>query len=160
MGSGRDKRKKQKGKTPGVGAEKTGKCKLLCWPLWFVILISESPPNRAHAAASKTAHKQAKRAAKACKVRCRHTYMPPVAPAQIDCSGHVHHLGMQDENEDLDALLEQFALDDEAKSTVQVIEDCNPPSARVFASFTPVPLAVRTPCMSHDSILLCGVHSV
>ena len=49
---------------------------------------------------------------------------------------------MQDENEDLDALLEQFALDDAAKSTVQVIEDCSPPSARVFASFTPSTLRV------------------
>ena len=64
-------------------------------------------------------------------------------------------MGMQDENEDLDALLEQFALDDEAKSTVQVIEDCSPPSARVFASFTPNLLSVRSSRMAHESSLLC-----
>lgn len=128
-----------------------------CWPLWSVVPHPpDSSPNQAHAAAAKTAQKQAKRAAKVCKVRCRHTYMPSVAPAQTACSSHVHQLGLQDENEDLDALLEQFALDDEAKSTVQVVEDCSPPSARVFASFTPNPLAVRSSCMSHESSLLCG----
>ena len=44
MGSGRDKRKKQKGKTPGVGAEKTGKCKAvgLCG-LWSHTLQTAHP---------------------------------------------------------------------------------------------------------------------
>lgn len=43
---------------------------------------------------------------------------------------------MQGGEDDLDALLAKFALEDKQKDTVQALEDEQPPSARVFASFT------------------------
>ena len=41
-------------------------------------------------------------------------------------------------DDDIDALLEQFKLQDEAAKKVVIEEDCDPPTARVYASFTPL----------------------
>ena len=49
---------------------------------------------------------------------------------------------LQGTDDDLDAVLASFKLADAAVSAVRVEEDCPPPSARVCASFTPLPLRV------------------
>ena len=49
----------------------------------------------------------------------------------------------QGTDDDLDAVLASFKLADAAVSAVRVEEDCPPPSARVCASFTLLPLRVR-----------------
>lgn len=49
---------------------------------------------------------------------------------------------MQGGDDDVDALLAQFALEEKAKSTVDVREDVVGPSARVYASFTAHPTSV------------------
>ena len=41
--------------------------------------------------------------------------------------------------DDLDALLARFKLQDAASTEVQIIECSRPPSPRLFATFTPVP---------------------
>ena len=40
--------------------------------------------------------------------------------------------------DDIDALLAQFKLEDEAKVTVCVEDNCTPPTPRVYASFLPL----------------------
>ena len=45
----------------------------------------------------------------------------------------------QGTDDDLDAVLASFKLADAAVAAVRVEEDCPPPSARVCASFTPLP---------------------
>lgn len=86
MGSGRDKRKKNKGPRPGVGA-------------------------------AKTERKTQKREAKEERREAR--------KSQID------------EN-DIDALLARFKIEDDAKNSVTVTENCQAPSARVYASVIPL----------------------
>lgn len=49
---------------------------------------------------------------------------------------------MQGGDDDVDALLAQFALEEKAKSTADVREDVTAPSARVYASFTAHPTSV------------------
>eukprot|EP00879_Flechtneria_rotunda_P020276 GHRR01021324.1.p1 GENE.GHRR01021324.1~~GHRR01021324.1.p1 ORF type:complete len:137 (+),score=25.57 GHRR01021324.1:1501-1911(+) len=44
---------------------------------------------------------------------------------------------LQGDEDDIDALLAKFALEEKQLKSVQVIADCNPPSARVNASFVP-----------------------
>eukprot|EP00878_Enallax_costatus_P020083 GHUV01021214.1.p1 GENE.GHUV01021214.1~~GHUV01021214.1.p1 ORF type:complete len:137 (+),score=39.61 GHUV01021214.1:428-838(+) len=41
------------------------------------------------------------------------------------------------DEDDIDALLEKFALEEKQLKSVEVINDCDPPSARVNASFVP-----------------------
>ena len=86
MGSGRDKRKKNKGPRPGVGAAKTEK-------------------------------KTQKREAKEERREARKT---------------------KEEDNDIDALLAKFKLDDDANNSVKVLEKSQPPSARVYASVIPL----------------------
>ena len=52
---------------------------------------------------------------------------------------------MQGGDDDVDALLSQFNLEEKAKNTAQVKENADPPSARVYASFTPHPTLVSLP---------------
>lgn len=49
---------------------------------------------------------------------------------------------MQGGDDDVDALLAQFALEEKAKSAADVREDVAAPSARVYASFTAHPTSV------------------
>ena len=86
MGSGRDKRKKNKGPRPGVGAAKTEK---------------------------KTQKREAKEERREARKE-------------------------KAEENDIDALLARFKLEDEANNSVKVVEKCQPPSARVYASVTPL----------------------
>ena len=86
MGSGRDKRKKNKGPKPGVGA-------------------------------AKTERKTQKREAKEERREARK---------------------VKEEDNDIDALLARFKLEDEANNSVEVLEKCQPPSARVYASVVPL----------------------
>lgn len=51
---------------------------------------------------------------------------------------------LQEDEEDIDALLEKFRLED-IRNTQPIIEDdCDPPSVRVHASYTPIPHDVRS----------------
>lgn len=86
MGSGRDKRKKQKGSKPGVGAAKTEK---------------KTQKNLA-----KGERREARKA--------------------------------QSEENDIDALLARFKLQDEENNAVRIVEKCPPPTARVYASVQPL----------------------
>lgn len=52
----------------------------------------------------------------------------------------MHHI--QGGDDDVDALLAQFALEEKAKGAADVREDVAPPSARVYASFTAHPTSV------------------
>ena len=49
---------------------------------------------------------------------------------------------LQGGDDDVDALLNQFNLEEKAKSTAQIRENADPPSARVYASFTAHPTSV------------------
>ena len=49
---------------------------------------------------------------------------------------------MQGGEDDLDALLKQFKLQDKKAKAVEVQHNIDQPSARLFASFTPIPGAV------------------
>lgn len=67
---------------------------------------------------------------------------------------------MQGGEDDLDALLKQFELKDKKRDEVVVTDLPGSPSARLFASFTPVPGAVRAagfhPCRSTAVLLLAS----
>jgi hypothetical protein len=60
---------------------------------------------------------------------------------------------LQGGEDDIDSLLAKFKLQDERQGSVQVQEDCPPPSPRVYASFTPIPSQARTPPMSSQGSL-------
>jgi hypothetical protein len=47
--------------------------------------------------------------------------------------------------DDIDALLARFRLQDELHTRVEVQEDCAAPSPRVYATFTPIPSQVPLP---------------
>jgi hypothetical protein len=49
-----------------------------------------------------------------------------------------HSHSLQGGEDDIDALLAQFKLQDEASTTVRVEDNCRPPSPRVYASFLPM----------------------
>ena len=49
---------------------------------------------------------------------------------------------MQGGEDDLDALLKQFELKDKKANEIVVLSNAEPPSARLFASFTAVPGSV------------------
>lgn len=48
-------------------------------------------------------------------------------------------------DDDVDALLSQFNLEEKAKIAAQIRENADPPSARTYASFTPHPTSVSSP---------------
>lgn len=50
---------------------------------------------------------------------------------------------LERDEEDIDALLEKFRLEDERSSQPVIEDDCQPPSVRVHASYTPLPLDVE-----------------
>lgn len=52
------------------------------------------------------------------------------------------HLWAQGGDDDVDALLAQFALEEKAKNTADIREGVPAPSARVYASFVPDPTSV------------------
>ena len=57
----------------------------------------------------------------------------------------MRHTVLQGGEDDLEALLAKFALEDKLQSAVEVQDDTAPPSARVYSSFTPVsPQQART----------------
>jgi len=69
--------------------------------------------------------------------------------------------------DDLDALLAKFALDDKRQSTVEVEDDSAPPSARVYSSFTPVspqqatpppPFPPPSPLLGYAECMLAMIH--
>lgn len=62
---------------------------------------------------------------------------------------------MQGGDDDVDALLAQFALEEKAKNTADVREDVTAPSARVYASFTAHPTSVSYLVQGHDMKHAC-----
>ncbi len=59
-------------------------------------------------------------------------------------------------DDDVHALLAQFALEEKAKNSADIREDVAPPSARVYTSFTAHPTSVRLTTF----VLLMSVASV
>ena len=51
---------------------------------------------------------------------------------------------MQGGEDDLDALLKRFQLQDRKAKEVEIQHNADPPSARLFANFTPIPGAVSS----------------
>ena len=135
MGSGRDKRKKAKPKAAGHGDEKTA------------------------AKTERNAAKSDRRAAK--KVEASPSSIRQRATrCMLNRQGvgmHHDHWRTQGGEDDLDALLKHFELADKRKKEVVVEQLPGNPSARLFASFTPVPGPVRTTpgsCMHGTGITL------
>lgn len=52
---------------------------------------------------------------------------------------------LEKDEDNIDALLAKFAIEDKAKKAVEIENDCPPPSARVNASFTAVVAPVSLP---------------
>lgn len=134
MGSGRDKRKKAKGKVPGHGEEKTAR---------------KTELNQT---------KAERRTAKKIEVFlrffgvcfCAHMESMERKPRPCSTKSHPQNAfcilsdnGMQGGEDDIDALLKQFELKDKKAKEIVVLSNADPPSARLFASFTPVPGAVK-----------------
>ncbi len=66
---------------------------------------------------------------------------------------------LQGGDDDVDALLAQFALEEKAKNSADIREDVAPPSARVYASFTAHPTSVRlTPLLLLMSVASAASH--
>ncbi len=62
-------------------------------------------------------------------------------------------------DDDIDALLAQFALEEKAKTSADIREDVVPPSARVHASFTAHPTSVRfKPLLLFMSVASAACH--
>jgi hypothetical protein len=126
MGSGRDKRKKAKGHTPGQGADKTAK------------------------KTEKNADKATRRLQKKAQVRCRLPFGKLTLPPSFSAPSLPHSLArpnpaicihidaLQGGEDDIDAVLAQFKLRDEEATAVRVEEGCLPPSPRVYSSFVPM----------------------
>ena len=51
---------------------------------------------------------------------------------------------MQGGEDDLDALLKRFQLQDKKAKEIEIQHNADPPSARLFANFTPIPGAVSS----------------
>ena len=60
---------------------------------------------------------------------------------------------LQGGEDDIDSLLAKFKLQDERQGSVEVQEDCPPPSPRVYASFTPIPSQASTPACACNTRL-------
>ena len=64
---------------------------------------------------------------------------------------------VQGGDDDVDALLSQFNLEEQAKSAAQIRENADPPSARTYASFIPHPttvsLSLRSVMLLHGMLL-------
>ena len=56
---------------------------------------------------------------------------------------HAANAALQGGEDDIDAVLAKFKLDDERHTRVEVKENCPAPSPRVYASFTPIPSQAR-----------------
>ena len=137
MGSGRDKRKKAKGHVPGKGAEKTER----------KTAKNEKKAQRRveNAAKVQIGMRSLHMAAMGCLVWLQANlfgYKNLLTPAQalkhklaISAAVNGSFMLVQDED-DIDALLAQFKLDDQQKTKVTVTADVAPPSARVNGSFT------------------------
>lgn len=116
MGKGRDKRKKAKGSQGGQGGVKTAR------------------------KTERNEEKAARRAERRAEVR--NSAMPEWYCWTSPLASSLFRL--QGGEDDLDALLAKFALEDKQRNEPQVEHDAPPPSARVYASFTPVnPAQVR-----------------
>ena len=118
MGSGRDKRKK-KNKVPGAGAIKTAQ----------------------HT--ERNAVKQERRIEKQAQVlRTRDKGLRESANSEFATREQVCRVpAVQGGEDDLDALLARFKLQDAVSTETQILECSRPPSPRLFATFTPVPAA-------------------
>ncbi len=62
----------------------------------------------------------------------------------------IYSKAMQGGEDDLDALLKRFQLQDKKAKEIEIQHNADPPSARLFANFTPIPGAV-----SYSSTLCC-----
>lgn len=62
---------------------------------------------------------------------------------------------LEDDEEDIDALLAKFKLEDARRTETRIEEDCDPPSVRVHASYTPIPLEV--PLLLDAVTAVCAV---
>ena len=141
MGSGRDKRKKSKGKTPGQGEQKTAK-------------KTERNESKAE-----------RRAAKGIEVGVTQqssfpSYHVPAPsgrlssiPQKQDSNKGISNslwwrsytlFLIQGGEDDLDALLKHFQLQDKKAKAIEIHKNADPPSARLFANFTPIHGAVST----------------
>ena len=109
--SGRDKRKKKNPK-PGAGIDKT---------------LRHTERNQ------DKAERRVKKKAEEC------LWPDSCASGQWVLWTHHEPFLLQGGEDDLDALLAKFQLQDEQQSRVQVVELERPPSPRLFATFTPVP---------------------
>lgn len=54
---------------------------------------------------------------------------------------------LQEDEEDIDALLHKFKLEDKSRTEVITNDQSDPPSVRVHASYTPIPHEVSTICV-------------
>ena len=134
MGSGRDKRKKAKGHVPGQGAEKTAK---------------KTEKNE-----GKAQRRTEKRAQARPLLQTMHLY------ATDNCGWNIivammelvwlteWQTSLQGTDDDIDALLASFKLQDAAVASVRIEEDCPPPGPRICCSFTPLPLQVTLRCQN------------
>ena len=116
MGSGRDKRKKAKGSTPGQGTERTAK------------------------KTERNAEKAQRRAQRSVEVRLL-LYRRGRFPRHRRSCKRPAGVSPQGGEDDLDALLARFKLNDQLQNNVT--EDSAAPSARCFASLTPLPVSLH-----------------
>ena len=137
MGSGRDKRKKAKGKAPGQGEQKTTK-------------KTEKNENKAERRAAKileaslTHDDHARLPIHIAVGRCMVQACERLITAIIRSYGPSSTRAVQGGEDDLDALLKQFKLQDKIAKAIEVQHNVDQPSARLFASFTPIPGAVSS----------------
>lgn len=61
---------------------------------------------------------------------------------------------VQGGDDDVDALLAQFALEEKSSNTADIRQDVAPPAARVYASFTAHPTSVSDSANVHDWCVL------
>lgn len=155
MGSGRDKRKKAKPRAPGAGADKTTR---------KTVKNADKAVKRATKAAQVASipielpyvvdrsltlsFGQSKPIAKASPHNVRLDYSTKPRHSAQYCFNPPNvvwlnfRTKMQGGDDDVDALLSQFNLEEKAKSAAQIRENADPPSARTYASFTPHPTTV------------------
>lgn len=126
MGSGRDKRKKAKGKVPGHGEEKTAR-------------KTELNQTKAERRAAKQLE-VGRKTHKGCKMPHVSAFFYTLVP---DSCCPTSSCIMQGGEDDLDALLKQFEIQDRKAKEIVIVSNADSPTARLFASFTPVPGPVR-----------------
>lgn len=138
MGSGRDKRKKNKPTTAGLGAEKTSK-------------KTDKNADKATRRLERKAQVGASLCQPAGRRRpCMHWRRPVPSPPAAHAALYSLSLPLsrpavrfgrntQGGEDDIDALLAAFKLEDDRQAAVVVQEGCPSPSPRVYASFIPLP---------------------